>query len=993
VKKPGKSPIKSSPAPASTSPNAAPFYIVGIGASAGGLPALEQFFSNMPADTGVAFVLIQHLEPTQKDMMAEILGRFTALHVVQAQDRMKVRPNWVYVIPPNAELSILHGRLLVLEPVAPRGQRMPIDGFLRHLASDQREQAIAIILSGMGSDGTLGLKAIKEQGGMVMAQNPVSSKFDSMPRSAINTGLVDFIADAEDLPSKLLQYLAYPAFGDQEQISNEEEPWAGIEKVFVLLREHTGNDFSYYKISTIHRRIERRMAVHQFVRLAQYVRLLQENPHEVELLQKELLIGVTQFFRDPGLFQALQEKILPRILAEHAADLPLRVWTPGCSTGEESYSLAIVLQECFEAHNWHHRKQGIQIFATDLDQEAIAQARRGSFSDRIKADVSPDRLARFFVPDGNGYRVKKEIRDLLVFAPHNLLTDPPFTKIDILCCRNVLIYLKTNAQRQLIPLMHFALNPRGLMILGTAESAGGFDHLFSTVDKKWKVFQRREVADRPRLEFPSPMMPYRPAGPPDPEPEEAEADMTYAAQRALLDDYAPPAVVVTAEGDIVYVNGRTGNYLEPASGKVNHNVFAMAREGLREELGVALHGAGRHMTPITNRVVHVKSNGGVTTINLTVKPLSVRKTPRSLFLIVFEERKTPSGETDLPQDAEALPVAASEVQTELRRTRERLQAVSQQMEATQEELRAANEELQSNNEELQSTNEELNSSKEELQSINEEMQTVNAELQTKIEELSTANNDMKNLLNGIEMATIFLNVDLGIKRFTPQCSRIVNLVPSDIGRTISDFATKLKYVGLIEDARNVLDTLVPKELQVEAADGCWYNMRILPYRTTENVIDGVVITFADITVLKKLEQSLRVQKEEAQDSRTYAENIVATIREPLVVLDDSLRVIFANQCFFDTFQVNATNTQGQYFYEISDRLWDIPALRRLLEDVLPHQAQLQDFRVEHDFPVCGHKVLLLNARRIESESARGGVIMLAIEDVTGLDRGRSPAQE
>ena len=600
------------------------------------------------------------------------------------------------------------------------------------------------------------------------------------------------------------------------------------------------------------------MSVHQLNSLPRYVRFLQENPQEVELLYKELLIGVTNFFRDPGLFDFLKEKAIPQLLQDRPKGNPVRVWSPGCSTGEETYSLAIVLKECLEELKFQGGP-AIQIFGTDLDKDAIDKARRGAFSAGIAADVSPERLARFFVQEDEGYRVKKEVRDLVVFAPQNLLVDPPFTKMDILCCRNLLIYVNAETQKKLLPLMHYALNPGGLLILGTAEGVGDSDRLFSPLDKKWRVFQRREVLERPRLELPLSVLPRERVGAAEPKtPGEPDMDVTYAAQRALLDCYGPPSVVVNAEGDILYVNGRTGKYLEPSSGKVNNNVFAMAREGLREELGAALHNAATRKMTVTTSGARVKSNGGSTTVNLTVRPLAQPAALRAMFLVVFEEAVADRSGTaaengPIPSAPAAEP---TELEDELRHARERLQATAEEMEATQEELRSANEELQSNNEELQSTNEELNSSKEELQSLNEETQTVNAELQMKIEELSQSNSDMKNLLYGSEIVTIFLDSDLGVKRFTPQATRIVNLAASDVGRPLGHFTTNLKYDRLVQDAREVQDTLVPKEAQVQASDGRWYNMRVLPYRTVENVIAGVVMTFADITAIKQLEESL-----------------------------------------------------------------------------------------------------------------------------------------
>ncbi len=951
--------------------------IVGMGGSAGGLEAFEQFFSKLPSDTGLAFVLVPHLEPTHKGMMPELLRRHTKMAVVEVEDGMLVEPNRVYVIPPNADLAILHGKLQVLEPAAPRGLRMPIDFFFRQLAADQKERAIGILLSGMGSDGTLGLKAIKEDFGMAMTQDPASAKYDAMPRSAINTGLVDYVAPAEELPAKLIQYVNHtPQPLDDHDVA-EAEPSTALQKVFVLLRARTGNDFSCYKNNTISRRLERRMSVHQFDSLPRYVRFLQESPQEVDLLYKELLIGVTSFFRDPGLFDFLREKAIPRLLQDRPKDSPLRVWNPGCSTGEETYSLAIVLKECLEGLRLQDSPT-IQVFATDIDKDAIEKARQGVFAASIASDVPPERLAQSFVREDDRYRIRKEIRNLVIFAPQNILVDPPFTKLDIVCCRNLLIYVNVEAQSKLLPLLHYALNPGGLLILGTAESIGGFSRLFSPLDQKWKVFQRTEVSERIFAELPARVSRReRAVVPVADKAKEPVMDIFYAAQRALLDLYGPPSVVVTVEGDIIYVNGRTGKYLEPSSGKVNVNVFAMAREGLREELDIAIHNAARQKTTVTTSGVRVKSNGGFSTITLTVKPLAEPADLRGMLLVVFEEVAT--GHSEAAAERRPTPAGtgepATELEEELRRTRERLQSTIEEMQAAQEEVQSANEELQSNNEELQSANEELTSSKEELQSLNEEMQTVNAELQAKIAELSQSNSDMRNLLNGTEIATIFLDDHLCVKRFTAQASQVVNLIASDVGRPISHFATNLRYDRLVQDAKEALDTLVPKEVQVQASDGRWYNMRVLPYRTADNVIDGVVMTFADTTVLKQTEAQLR-------EAREFAESIVATIREPLLVLDGELRVISASRSFYATFKVAPVEVEGRLLYEIGRRQWDVPELRQLLEDILPKNTQFDNFRVEHDFPAIGRKTLLLNARRLTSKEYRKNLILLAMEDIT-----------
>ncbi len=961
-------------------------YVVGIGASAGGLEAFERFFSRLPPTTGMVFVLVQHLEPTHKGMMPELLARHTAMPVVQAEDGMQVEPNGVYVIPPGTDLAILHGRLQVLEPSVPRGFRTPIDFFFRHLAVDQRERAVGIILSGMGSDGALGLRAIKEHLGMAMVQDPASAKYDGMPRSAIGTGMADYVAAAEELPGKLMQYVSHLPSAIAKRAADEEAPSSGLEKIFVLLRAYGGNDFSCYKKSTIDRRIERRMSVHQFNSLPRYVRFLQENPQEVELLHKELLIGVTSFFRDAEMFDFLREKALPHLLESRPPKRTIRMWNPGCSTGEETYSLAITLKECLEglANEPPRRNAAIQIFATDIDQDAIDKSRRGRFPAGIASDVSPERLERYFQREDEGYRIKKELSVLVVFAAQNILVDPPFTKVDVLCCRNLLIYLNVETQKKLLPLMHFALNPGGLLVLGSAESAGGFGHLFSPLDKKWKVYQRIESTTRPGIDMPA-CVPQRErvrsgaAGNLIEKGKETDMDILYTAQRAILDRYGPPSVVVNAEGDIVYIGGRTGKYLEPASGKVNNNVFAMAREGLRDELGAAIHNAATRKAPYTAKGVKVKSDGEFTTVNLIVRPLDDPAASRGLLMVVFEE----TAAEEAPRAAAKEPpppgqtVPPHELEEELSHTRERLQSTVEEMQTAQEELRATNEELQSNNEELQSTNEELNSSKEELQSLNEELQTVNAELQAKMSELSRSNSDMKNLLNGIEIATIFLDNNLCVKRFTAEADRIVNLVAGDVGRPLGHFATNLKYGRLVEDAAAVLDRLTPKEAQVEAKDGRWYNMRILLYRSADNAIEGVVMTFADITVIKRLEES-------SQAAREYAENIISTIREPLVVLDDELRIVSASSSFYETFQVTPAETERRMIYDVGRKQWDIPSLRQLLGDILAKDTRFHDFRVEHNFPGIGHKVLMLNARRMAERDGHSPLILLAMQEVTQL---------
>ena len=970
------------------SPEERPFYIVGMGGSAGGLEAFGQFFTSMPIDSGMAFVLVSHLDPTQKGMMPELLQRFTRMQVFQAKDGMKVCPNCVYIIPPNKDMSILHGHLQLLETSAPRGLRLPIDFFFRRLAEDQEERAVGVILSGMGTDGTLGIKAIKERLGMVMAEDPSAAKFDGMPRSAIDTGLVDYIAQANEMPVKLLDYANHSSTLLTKQPAVDEKQTNALQKITMLLRSQTGNDFSFYKKNTLVRRIERRMSVHKIAVIDVYVRYLRENPQEVELLFKELLIGVTNFFRDPAAFETLKENAVPRMLKSRAKCNVLRAWIPGCSTGEEAYSIAIILQECLEKE----RQQGvfkIQIFATDIDKDAIDKARQGVYALNIAADVSPERLQRFFIKEENGYRLKKEIREMVVFAPQNLIMDPPFTKLDLISCRNVLIYMTAELQKKLLPLLHYALNPGGLLFLGASETIGSLTDLFSAADNKWRIYARKESASARAgmAKLPvSPLFHGEDKTPHSPKARKtSENAIPDTAQRILSEQFTPPAAIINEKGDIVYICGRIGKYLEPAAGKTNVNIFAMAREGLRSELEVAIRRAISRKKTITMTDLAVNVYGNYQAVDLTVKPLSEPETMKGLLMVVFEAVGVPSKRTP-PAKTKAGAVSGKskmykELEKELAFTRERLQTTVEEMETSREEIRASNEELQSTNEELQSTNEELTTSKEELQSMNEELVTVNTELQTKIDELAGANNDMQNLLNNIEIATVFLDNDLNVRRFTPQTTRILNLIPSDVGRPVTHIVSNLKYDALVDDIKAVLQTLVFKEAQVPAKDGRWYLMRIIPYRTLDNIIGGAVATFTEITSVKRLEASLR-ENEILQESCRFAESIVETIREPLLILDAGLRVVSANLSFYRTFQVSPEETKNHFLYELGNRQWDIPELRRLLGDILPKNNQVDSFRIDHVFPEIGRRIMLLNARRITREDVGTQMILLAIEDIT-----------
>lgn len=840
-------------------PADAVFAIVGLGASAGGLEALEQFLGHVPPASGLAFVIVQHLDPTHKGIMPELLQRATGMKVIQVRDRMKVRPDCVYVIPPNKDMSILHGVLHLLAPAAPRGLRLPIDFFLRSLAQDQQERSIGVILSGMGSDGTLGLRAIKERAGVVLVQEPASAKFDGMPRSAIDAGLADIVAPVHELPGKIVAYLnRRPLLVPTEKVVDEKSQSA-LEKAVILLRAHTGHDFSLYKRNTLYRRIERRMGIHQISRMAAYVRYLQENSQELDLLFKELLIGVTNFFRDAAVWEQVRDEAIPALLAHRMPGHALRAWVPGCSTGEEAYTLAIIFREAVEQIA-PKGNFALQIFATDLDRDAIDKARHGVFPDNIVADVSEARLSRYFTREERGYRLRKEIREMVIFAPQNLIMDPPFTKLDLLSCRNLLIYLTPEVQKKLIPLFHYSLSPGGFLVLGTAETVGSGSSLFTPLSGKARIFRRAdsEFKSEP-VDFPAAFSTGSTPAADARTPAKAPVSLQTMADQLVLHRYAPPAVLANDTGDIFYISGRTGKYLEPAAGKANWNLFAMAREGLRHELAAGFQKALRQKEVVALRGLKVRSDGGTHHVDVTVQQLHEPGQLQGLVMIVFTDVAAPvvPRSTGRISKTEAGNPRLAEVELELLQLRAESRATHEEMQTSQEELRSANEELQSTNEELQSTNEELTTSKEEMQSLNEELQTLNAELQAKVDELSRASNDMKNLLNSTDIATLFLDSELNVRRFTPRTTRIIKLIPGDVGRPITDLVSNLEYATLAAEAHEVLRTLVPVEKSVAAADGRWFTVRIMPYRTMDDRIDGVVITFADITVAKTLEAKLR----------------------------------------------------------------------------------------------------------------------------------------
>ena len=844
------------------------FLIVGIGASAGGLEALEQFFQNMPENNGMAFVVIQHLDPTHAGIMPELLQRITTMKVNQAKDALRVEPNKVYVIPPNKSMSILNGALHLFEPVESRELRLPIDTFFRSLADDKQDKSIGIILSGMGSDGSLGLKAIKEKGGIVLVQEPASAKFDSMPRNAIESVIIDIIAPAEELPTKLLAYLNFIPTAKVDfdlEIKNK----SNLNKIIILIREQSGHDFSLYKKNTLFRRIERRKGIHQIDKISSYVKFLQEHPKEADILFKEMLIGVTSFFRDTKVWDTLKEKVLPELIEKAPNGHTLRAWVAGCSTGEEAYSLAIIFKELME-QNTNGKNIKLQIFATDLDHDAIEVARKGYFHQNITADVSEERISKFFSIEGEGYRMSSAIREMIVFAPQNMIKDPPFTKVDILTCRNVLIYMESELQKKVLELFKYCINTDGIMILGTAETLGNNTEGFIDIDNKLKIFKRNSTIIHSELvDFPSAFYRNKTIT--------AEKNIILKpgnnihtlADHILLQHYSPASVLVNAKGDIIYITGRTGKYLEPVAGKANWNVHVMAREGLRHELPGAFRKAMQDFAKVKLHNIKVGTNGDTQYVNVTIQRIENPDAIRGMIMIVFndvpkiiednlKQLKTPKGNSTAREKKLAM---------NLQRSNEDLQSTLEEMQTSQEELKSTNEELQSTNEELQSTNEELTTSKEEMQSLNEELQTVNIELQSKATDSLRASNDMKNLLNSTEIATLFLDKDLNIRRFTESVTAIAKLRKVDIGRPFTDMVNDLQYPELDKHAKDVLRTLVSKEMAIVTNDQRWFNVRIMPYRTIDDRIDGLVITFTNITASKKLEIELALIAKEKEEAR------------------------------------------------------------------------------------------------------------------------------
>ena len=982
------------PAATSKKQSLAPFPIVGIGASAGGLDAFTEFLKHLPLDTGMGFVLVQHLDPQHASALPQLLARATSMRVSEVTNNLRVEPNHIYVIPPNANLSIVRGALKLQPRQARRVPHHSVDFFFESLARDRRERAIGVILSGTATDGMVGMEAIKAEGGITFAQDD-SARYDSMPRSAIAAGCVDFVLSPENIADELARIAKHPYVAGHppervapSEAEKESAAKNGFKKILLLLRNHSGMDFSLYKSTTIRRRIARRMLLNKVNRPDAYANFLRGKPKELSALYTDMLISVTAFFRNPAAFDVLKEKVFPKLVGPQR-DQPLRVWVPGCSSGQEAYSIAMAFVEFAEQSGQGRR---LQLFATDANEELLEKGRAGFYAESLVHDLSPGRLRRFFVKEDGGYRAAKFLREMVVFARQNLLSDPPFSRMDLISCRNMLIYLEADAQRKVLPTLHYALRPEGFLFLGESESPGPVADLFATVDRKYKIYCKKPgLAAHPHF---APRHPGErkeisaPGRPGAPEGFHAEVNAQREADRVALNRYAPPGVLLNAQGRVLQFRGETSPFLKPPTGNASFHVLKMTREGLMLPLRTALKKAKEENKPVRREGVRVAQNGATRRVNFDVVPLTHLK--ERCYLVFFEDaekagrailgspsREQPSGavRTARPANKKEESRRVAELECELSETRDYLQSVQEQNEAANEELQSSNEEVTSANEELQSINEELETSKEELESSNEELTTVNEEMANRNAELNRANADLNNLHASVNLPIVVLTRDLAIRRFTPPAAELFNFVDTDVGRPMSNVRHNLDLPDLEALLKQVIDTISERGREVRDKAGRCYSLRAHPYLTLDHKIDGAVLVLVNIDELKRGEQAIAA-------ARDFAANTVETVRESLLVLDAQLRIESANRAFYRTFGVSPQLTVGKFIYDVGNRQWNIPGLRALLEEILPRQKTIENFEVEHDFEHIGHRTMLLNARRIEDTTWKTHRILLAIEDIT-----------
>ncbi|MCL1490240.1 MAG: ATP-binding protein [Pseudanabaena sp. Salubria-1] len=965
--------------------------IVAIGASAGGLEVFTQILEGLPVDTGMGFVLLQHLAPQHDSQLSEILRRSTKMPVNQAREGMRIMPNSVYIIPPNTSMTLEQG-ILRLEPRhRVKGKYMVINEFFSSLAADRREKAIAVILSGSNEDGTAGIGAIKKAGGITFAQDLASAEFPTMPMIAIASGYVDFVLSPAEIAAELVNIskndqdeaistaiTLYEAEDKSALVFTETaESVAALSIIFELLQRSTGADFRHYKKGTIRRRMMRRMGLLDLQKVEDYATYLQAHPSEIEKLYNDLLINVTSFFRDPESFESLQKLVFPIISENKSLDLPIRIWVAGCATGEEVYSIAISLLEFLDDYPI---KPAIQIFATDISEQAIETARAGVYHHNLLLDVSPERLRRFFIPADGGYQISKLVRELCIFARQNLTSDPPFSRLDLISCRNMLIYLEPVLQKKVMPIFHYALNANGFLMLGSSEGIGNAVDLFELVDKKNRIYKGKITTSRMNFNFiKSRQMSELVNREPRIEKTE-ETNLELLADQVILSRYAPAGVIINSDLEILQFRGQTSPYLEPSPGKASLNLLKMARLELRLDLRSAIYNARDQDLPIIKDGIEMSK--GVL-VKLDVIPL--RANGEQCFLVLFEGRPAPMllapaavsslaksrKERAIKTDTN---VEVARLTHELEKTKEYLRSIIDAQEANNQDLKVAGEEILSSNEELQSTNEELETAKEEIQATNEELGTINDELRSRNIQLHQVNNDMQNLLSSVNIPILMLSGDLRIRRFTPLAEQAFNLIPSDVGRPFSDIQINLDVQHIRDLVTSVIDTLIPYEQDVQDHLGNWFSLRIRPYRTTDNHIDGVVISLIDIDQLKRNAMELEA-------ARNYATAIVDTLHQPLMVLNAALEVITANRAFYQIFQMYPHQTEQQSVFALGNGDWDIPKLRSLLNDILLLDISVQDYELTQDFAHLGRRTMLLNACRIEQGNV-GQMILIAIEDIT-----------
>lgn len=982
--------LEKSPSDKTGGQSANRFPIAGIGASAGGLEAFTELLKHLPDDTGMGFVLIQHLHPEHPSALTEILSRATKMPVVEIEDGMRVAPNHIYIIPPNTYLGILHGVLHLMPRSDIKGQNLPIDYFFRHLAEDLGSLSIGVILSGTASDGVMGLKAISAEGGITISQDRESAKYDGMPHSAIAAGCVDVILPPGKIAKELARIAHHPFVASKAKGKGEVFPESDdvLSKIFLLLRRQTGNDFTYYKPTTIQRRIRRRMLLHKLDQLDNYVHYLQDTPAEIDLLFHDLLINVTEFFRDSSTFEALAAKVFP-MLKDRSADMPIRIWVPGCSTGEEPYSLAISLLEYLgdSAGN-----MAIQIFATDIDENAIAIARAGLYPETINQHVSPERLRRFFVRvEGGRYQISRFIREMCVFAVQNVIKDPTFSRLDLISCRNLLIYLGPVLQKKIMLLFHYAMKPGGYLLLGSAESISGSSDYYQMVDSKEKIYTKKSLATPRQIDFGGLNIGMAPQPPrqginASGTNSGAEFDLGRQIDKLLIDKFTPPAVAINGNMDILQFRGRTGVYLESPSGKATLQILKMAREDIMLELSGVVKKALSSGAAASRQGIRIKRGDSEELLNIDVLPIEGRAAPERFFLVVFESsgpvaiEQLPKPKKELGKDIQENP-RVNELEQELAATKEYLQSVIEQQETSNEELSSANEEVQSSNEELQSINEEMETAKEELQSTNEELATVNDELGTRNQDMDQSNNDLNNIISSINIPLVILDIDQRVRRFSPQAEKLLNLIGGDVGRPFSDIKTRINVENLGATINEVIEMLHPVELEAQDEDGHWYSVRVRPYKTMDNRIDGSVIVFVNIDEMKK-------SLDAARHARNHAESVIAALRYPILVLDKRLTVVSASNAFYNAFKVTAEETIGNLLYRLGNSQWGIPELRNKLDKTIAAGTPFEGFVVEHDFERIGPRTMCLSGRLIPASDDSEVMVLMQIEDVTEVAKSQ-----